>query len=136
MSARGDSITRRDSIQYNPPGEFNSLPVGGYWSVGLVADANRRAGFHFFDADAKRFFGSRIGANLYGGRFFVTSEQDSGPYAAWNGERRYTIRFARRDGSIETVREFGYYASSQAANKAAKRAAHLYRLRAGRKVNA
>ena len=94
---------------------------GRYYSVAGIRAANAAAGFHFFDRDSMRAFSSRVHGRLYGGRYFVTSEQDRAPYgaAAWDGERRYTVREARADGSIGTVGEFGAFSSGAEAHRAA-----------------
>lgn len=87
-----------------------------YRTVDEIVRANQRAGFHFFDRDAMRFFGSRVHDEVYGGRFFVTSELD------FYGERRfYTVREATEDGSVEVVGEFQQYASRSGAHAAARR---------------
>lgn len=80
-----------------------------YWftSMNEIEEANRRLGNHWFDEDTLRFFGCRVGRTVYGGRYFVSSEQDS--YGAWNYQRRYTVRMATADGHIITVGEFGQY---------------------------
>ena len=79
-----------------------------YESMQQVRAANAAAGGHWFDADALRFFGSRISDTLYGGRFFVSSEQDRNG-SAWDGARRYTVREALPGGRIETVGQFGMF---------------------------
>lgn len=95
------------------------LAGGGYADMSEVRAANARAGFHFFDPDTLRFFGSRIGGTLYGGRYFVTSERD--PHGvAWNGERRYTVRAVESDGRVHTVGAFGAYGSRATAVRAAQ----------------
>jgi hypothetical protein len=76
---------------------------------------NCRQGFHFFDADTLSFFSSRIGGRLYGGRYFVTSEQ--GP----NGIRAYTIRYANDDGTITTVGDFQSHDTRSQAIAAVRR---------------
>lgn len=76
-----------------------------FTSIEGVKAANARAGYHFFEPSAMRFFDSRICPTLYGGRYFVTSEQFHGS----NGHsepRRYSIREAQYDGSIDAVGEF------------------------------
>jgi hypothetical protein len=93
-----------------------------YRNIDEIAEANRRAGYHFFDADTKRFFNSRVGDAVYGGRFFVTSEWPG----VWDGRtfpREYTVREAQANGAIDTVGEFGQYATRQAAHRAAQRMA-------------
>lgn len=94
----------------------------GFRSMDEVRRANSEAGFHFFSRGALRWFGSRVSEELYGGRYFVTSECD--PHGrVWDGKRRYTVREALPDGSTTDVGGFGQYASRSGAHAAAKRAA-------------
>jgi hypothetical protein len=74
---------------------------------------NVETGHHFFDADALRFFRSRIGERLYARRFFVTSER--GPDMV----RAYTVRLVEPDGSIADVGGFQAYHTHGAAQRAA-----------------
>lgn len=81
--------------------------------------AARNMGSHFFDADTMRFFGSRVGSNVYGGRFFVTSEQRE-HYTP----RTYTVRVVTPSGrgrrfDITDAGGFQAFDSSAAANRAA-----------------
>ena len=87
-----------------------------------VADLERvatRSGSHFFSPSAKRFFSSRIGGELFGGRYFITSEQQTGLYGENIAPRRYTIRTFTIDPSgyvsIDTIGEFQQYHSRAAA---------------------
>lgn len=73
---------------------------------------------HFFDKSAMRVFSSRILPTVYGGRFFVTSEQDKQRYGTWDGERRYTVRKCV-NGRINVCSEFGEFATAQEAKRAA-----------------
>jgi len=82
---------------------------------------SRAIGGHWFDADALRFFGSRVYCPVLGGRFFVSSEKHP-EEGRWDAVRRYTVRECR-NGDIETVNDFGQYATLTAARNAAKRAA-------------
>jgi hypothetical protein len=91
-----------------------------YRDIDEITAANRRAGYHFFAADTKRFFGSRVGDTVYGGRFFVTSERTGWDHDA---SRAYTVREAQANGSIDTVGDFGQHATRQAAHRAAQRMA-------------
>lgn len=95
-----------------------------------IIETARATGSHFFDPDTMRFFGSRINAALYGGRFFVSSEQHRSMWGspAWGGARRYTVRVARYvpgDDTlqIDTVGEFGEHATRAAAHRAAQQLA-------------
>lgn len=98
-----------------------------YRTMSDVIRANKAIDHHFFDPGTLRWFGSRIGRTLYGGRYFVTSERDSGMtiqgqhYAAWDGRRRYTIREALPDGTIEDVGEVGEYTTGAQARAAIQR---------------
>lgn len=97
-----------------------------YTSIAQIKYANRQLGHYFFDADTLRFFSSRVHDEVYGGKYFVTSERDDSDAfvsAAWGGERRYTVRVANADGSIDTVGQFGQYASRSGAHAAAMRLA-------------
>ena len=75
----------------------------GKWeNITQIKRANKALGHHFFDRDAMTFFRSRVYPHVYGGRFFITSEQ----FVAGDGEefpREYTVREARPDGTIDTV---------------------------------
>lgn len=88
----------------------------GFASMRDVVAANFARGHHFFERETMAFFRSRAGSTLYGGRYFITSEQfDS--FSA----RRYTVRVANDDGSVDTVGEFQEHATRAAAIRAAER---------------
>lgn len=84
---------------------------------------NSEAGYHFFDKDTLRFFGSRVSETVYGDGYFVTSEQDRSGFGqlgqAWNGERRYTIRRAMPNGSIAQASTFGVWRTLRCAKRVA-----------------
>ena len=88
-----------------------------YSTIEEIEADHRSTGGHFFDAASKRFFRSRIGQIVIGGRFFITSEQFDHRSA-----RLYTIRECR-NGKIETVGEFQAYATAAAARAAASKIA-------------
>jgi hypothetical protein len=99
-----------------------------YWftHMGEIRYANERLGHHWFKPDTMRFFGCRVGSAVYGGRYFITSEQDTyvsstGSPGAWYGRRLYTVRMANHDGSIETIGEFGAYETRAQALGAIRR---------------
>ncbi len=71
-----------------------------YATISEVRAANAQLGHHWFDRDTLRFFHSRISTGVFGGRYFVSSEK--GPGMA----RRYSVRIANDDGSIDTVGDF------------------------------
>ena len=85
--------------------------TNGYERIYDIELENRQNGLHFFDADTKRFFGSRIGKEVYGGCYFITSE-----HAGFSDTtRRYTVRMALPDGKIETIGEFCEHATRASA---------------------
>lgn len=93
-----------DELEPNP---------GGFRTMADIKRANKAAGRHWFDKGALAFFRSKIEPKVYGGRYFITSEQfdDAAP-------RRYSVRMAEPDGSISTVGEFQAYDGRGAAEDA------------------
>ena len=87
-----------------------------YRTITDIEKANSDHGHHFFEPDTMHFFKSRILWGVYGGRYFVTSER--GP----DEIRRYTVREANADGSIDTFGGFDMFGGYPTADKA-KRAA-------------
>lgn len=87
-----------------------------YDTVSEIRTANRQRGYHFFDPGAMRFFNSRISEEVYGGKYFITSEQfdDRSP-------RLYTIRMVNDDASIDTIGDFQQYNTLAQAKGAIKR---------------
>lgn len=95
------------------------LPENGqvFYSAADIESAANRAGSHFFDKSAKRFFRSRILPDAWhgnGGVYFVTSEQFEGS----NGYRKpryYTVqKFDPKDGDIHTFGPFNELSKTQA----------------------
>lgn len=91
---------------------------GPFASVDDVEKMNQAAGQHFFDADTMRGFKTRVLGDLHGGRYFVTSEPDF-----YGRDRRYTVRRANDDATIDTVGDFREYKTAYQAQKAAREAA-------------
>lgn len=69
---------------------------GTHWDIDQLIDMVKRTGSHFFDADAMRFFRSRVDAYCVAGVdgwYFVTSEQHVTTYPTYRKDpRRYTVR--------------------------------------------
>lgn len=88
-------------------------------SIDEIRQANQAAGGHWFSPGTLRWFNSRIHADVYAGRYFVTSEQNP------EGERRYTVREVSEDGDIKTAEgcEFFEYASRSGAHNRARQLA-------------
>lgn len=96
----------------------STAPVILVDTVGDMERLNRRAGHHFFDGDAMRFFGSRISPRIVAHRFFVTSERTG--FEATT--RRSTLRMIRDGGPVETVGEFLAFGDNRAAFRSIERA--------------
>jgi hypothetical protein len=71
-----------------------------YTSIDEIKQANEDAGQCWFSPDTMRFFRTRLSHKLYGGKFFVTSEESP------SGIRLYSVRRANDDGSVSTVSDF------------------------------
>ena len=92
---------------------------GRFESVAEIAEAHRRSGGFFFDADTLRHWKSKIHNQLYGGRYFVTSEPDSDGH-----DRRYTVRRATwPTGRLDSDGQFRQHPTRTAAHRAAAAAA-------------
>lgn len=100
-----------DAYQFSHYHAFNSESE--------LADYNKRCGNHWFDADSKRFFSSRIGMIFHGQspadwNIFISSERNT-----WGNEPRlYTVRQLQIDGQIESLSEFQQYRTSKQAQRA------------------
>lgn len=92
-----------------------------------LAHRNAASGWHFFDADSKRFFSSRISETAYvtqdGFAFFVTSERKGFRETA----RAYTVRIAETATGriVGSFGEFLEFASRSAADRAARKLAEF-----------
>lgn len=89
-----------------------------FFTIQEIKDANKAAGQHWFSPDTMRFFRCRVSGPVIA-NLFVSSEQGPG----WDEPRRYTIRRANADGSIDTIGEFQGYASKRTALTAIRRIA-------------
>lgn len=66
---------------------------------------NKSTGHNFFERKTMKFFNSRLESSMYGGRYFITSEQYIGIDDIMR-PRKFTVRQANDDGSVTTVGEF------------------------------
>ena len=68
---------------------------------------------YFFTKSALKFFNSQFYwsdlVTAGDACFFITSEKDTATIAAWNGQRRYTLRAWTKAGGVDTIGEFGQY---------------------------
>jgi len=92
-------------------------------TVDQIVKANKNAGHHFFSKSTMAFFGCRLGSTVYGGRYFVTSER-----CRWGDHepRRYTVRYANTDGTVDTAGEFQAYPTRGKAVSAARKLAEAW----------
>jgi NADPH-dependent ferric siderophore reductase len=102
-----------------------------FTNIYQIKQLARDCGNHFFDPDSMRFFDSRILSRVYGGRYFVTSEQFHG--TTGSEPRRYTVRIVTYENGrfdIDTVGEFQQHETAKQAQRVAERlgAAHALEL--------
>jgi hypothetical protein len=91
-----------------------SICTSNVFSIEDIKRINANKGMSFFSPNTMRFFNSRVLGEVYGNRFFITSEKPP------KGKRAYTVRvFNYETGSISTIIEFCKLTKSQAI-KAAK----------------
>jgi hypothetical protein len=85
------------------------------YNADQLAEYSHRAGFHFFDKSANRFFNSRTGDKVVmhnGAAYFVTSERFDD-----NTPRMYTARRMLESGAVEEVpgSKFQQFSSARSA---------------------
>lgn len=109
-------------------------------SIGMLRHAVTASGSHFFSAGALQFFSSRISGKLYGGRLFITSEQNRSLYSDPD-PRMWTVRYVTgapgAQCSVHDLAGFQRFDSLRAAETFARiAAAVLYGAAPAGKVNA
>ena len=104
----------------------NNTTAPAYVPIEDLIERNKRAGKHFFDKPAMRFFSSRVMDETFtsadGWTYFVTSERCEG-ICDKVYPRMYTVRRMDAAGELETMGEFQQYKSRSGAMAAAKRMA-------------
>lgn len=75
-------------------------------SIGAIQRANEKSGGCWFSPDTMAFFRSRTYPGVYGGRFFISSEKQTGCFTGNTHPRLFTIREVDVEGDIGTVGEF------------------------------
>ena len=76
-------------------------------TIGEIKRTNKANDGHFFDKGAMSFFNSRIESGVLKGKYFITSER-----MELTDPKRFTLRVANNDGSIDTVGEFQQFRST------------------------
>jgi hypothetical protein len=93
----------------------------GFRTTDEIVAYNEKCGQFYFSPDTMAFFNSRVeGPEVFGGRYFVTSEQYEIDHP-----RLYTVREASENGRIDTVGDFQAYETLEEAQDAARRAAEV-----------
>ena len=87
-----------------------------FYKTQEIIDFARLQGSQWFAPFNMRYFSCRVHHAVYGGCYFVTSEQYN-----WKAPRLYTVRKVNQDGRIETIGDFQGYDTRQKAHNAAKR---------------
>ena len=81
-----------------------------------INEKNKENGYSFFEKDTMKFFNSNIHRGVYGGKYFISSEQ----FISSRGHsepRMYTIRKAHPDSAIDTVDSFQRFDSLAEAKR-------------------
>lgn len=86
-----------------------------YTTLADVRAANQSIGNHWFDQSTMRFFRTKLESGLIAGKWFITSEK-----ASDDERRRFTVREAQPDGSIDTVGEFQGFSTRADARESLK----------------
>jgi hypothetical protein len=92
-----------------------------YDTIELALEAHKRGSF-WFAPSTMRFFKSRVSRQVFGGKYFISSEDTSSPY--YPDVRKYSVRAFRIEGDyfmIETIGEFQQYATRSAALSAIRK---------------
>lgn len=122
------TITKRSDYTFEIP------DYGTRLDISELIDIVKRSGSHFFDADALRFFKSRIDGYTFtapDGWYFVTSEKHESAFAGINEPRLYTVRCLRvctrdngsQDIALYELEGFQAFPTLTRARTAARRAA-------------
>lgn len=78
-------------------------------TIDELKEANERINNHWFSDQTMSFFKTRIESQIHN-NYFITSELAPGA-----SNRRYTIRKANSDGSVNTYGEFQEFSTFEAA---------------------
>ena len=84
-----------------------------YKDITEIKKANEEAGHYFFSPDTLQFWGSKVYPRVYGGRYYITSEDNFDRTAKF-----YSVRRADERGHIETVWGFLEFNTLEQAKRA------------------
>jgi hypothetical protein len=86
--------------------------LGNYKSLSQFRQFNYQQGFHWFDRDTMKMFGTRLIGDMLGGCVFITSDHN------YKRDRKYSIRMAMESGSIHSYAFVEYDTLSEARKEA------------------
>ena len=86
--------------------------LGNFSSLSQFRQFNYQQGFHWFDRDTMKMFGTRTCGDMLGGYVFITSDHD------YKRDRKYSIRLAMASGSVYTYAFVEYDTLSEARKEA------------------
>ena len=86
--------------------------LGNYKSLSQFRQFNYQQGFHWFDRDTMKMFGTRLIGDMLGGCVFVTSDHN------YKRDRKYSIRLAMASGTICSYAFVEYDTLSEARKEA------------------
>lgn len=117
----GELLELQTLASYIEDGDVELLEAAGveeypepYLTIEEIKEANADKGGYWFSEGALAFFNSIVYPTVYGGQWFISSEEPP------MGTRAYSIRVAMRNGDIGTVGEFMGYDTLEDAEEGAR----------------
>jgi hypothetical protein len=92
--------------------------IANHTYLSQIRTNNRENGYHWFEPETLKWFKGKVYEGVYGGCVFVSSEKNDSPYRG-NQPRKYSVRVAMADGSIQSY-GFQMYDSKREADREAK----------------
>lgn len=96
---------------------------GPFKSLNAMRRRNEETGHYYFSRDTMYFFRSRVSADIFAGRMFVTSERNVGMGQVY--PRLYSVRAMRDDGTIADVSNFQQFETLDSAKRYARSLARM-----------
>ena len=93
--------------------------IANHSTLSQIRSLNRMNGLHWFSPDTLRWFKGKVYEGVYGGCVFVSSEKENYSRFTPNPQRKYSVRVAMDDGTIQTY-AFAEYDSKRDADREAK----------------
>ena len=91
---------------------------GGPWkTIAAIRAANNRIGRHWFSKDTMRFFKTKVYSTIYGGRYFITSDEELQAVPGYQHAQKvrvYKVREAEDNGEVNTASTLTFRTLSEA----------------------